>query len=113
MEGKNVKPIAVMLIITVLVLGMFVEQTEASFAGCYAKCFAFCLLNPTIIQCPFTCYKECHHHSPASSENDLQYYCETGCASSKCLNISTPQDPRANEMEGCVNSCSEECNIKH
>ncbi|OUZ99729.1 hypothetical protein BVC80_9063g107 [Macleaya cordata] len=99
MEGKkiSVKPITVMLIITVLVLGMFVEKNEAAFAGCFAECLALCVIHPYIKigGCPLKCFKSCHH--PPASDNDLNYYCKLG----------------ENEVEGCVNSCSGECELKH
>ncbi|OUZ99722.1 hypothetical protein BVC80_9063g95 [Macleaya cordata] len=102
-----------MLIVTVLVLGLFVEQTEASFMGCYAKCFLICSVQPfePIPQCALGCFKQCHH--PSSSIDDLHYYCQMGCAASDCTNISTPQHPRAHEVEGCLNSCSDKCTLKH
>ncbi|OVA08414.1 hypothetical protein BVC80_209g148 [Macleaya cordata] len=107
MEGnKSVKPIAVMLI-TVLVLGMFVGQTTADFKSCYTACFLFCAPFKASIICGAKCLKECLFPS-----NDLLLYCNLDCATSACTSISTPQDPRADEVEGCVNSCSDECAVQ-
>ncbi|OVA01597.1 hypothetical protein BVC80_9073g28 [Macleaya cordata] len=92
MEGKSVKPIGVMLMITVLVLGMFVGQTTAS-AGCYAKCYLSCVLKRGPITCAIDCAEQCKK-SPTTSDIDLhQYYCNIG----------------ADEVEACVNSCSDKC----
>ncbi|OUZ99710.1 hypothetical protein BVC80_9063g81 [Macleaya cordata] len=109
MESKrSVKPIAMMLIITVLVLGMFVKQTTATdFSLCYVECMRGCSRSIEFHDCPDECTRECQ--DAAATANDLHYYCRVGCASSSCTHISTPHDPRANEVEGCVNSCSNKC----
>ncbi|OUZ99711.1 hypothetical protein BVC80_9063g82 [Macleaya cordata] len=93
MESKrSVKPIAMMLIVTVLVLGMFVEQTTSiSFRICYEQCMRTCSSSKTIRECSEECVGECH--DAAATANDLHYYCRVG----------------ANEVEGCVNSCSNKC----
>ncbi|OUZ99726.1 hypothetical protein BVC80_9063g100 [Macleaya cordata] len=111
MEGKSVKPIGVMLITVVLMLGMFVGPATAKFhVGCYAKCFLTCAIGskPTPL-CAIGCLAKYIYHSPASTNNLGHHYCQMGCASSKCINISTPQHPRAKEVGVCVDSCPDKC----
>ncbi|OUZ99727.1 hypothetical protein BVC80_9063g101 [Macleaya cordata] len=111
MEGKNVRSSIVVMLIVGVLMGMLVGQTSASLKSCYIGCLVQCALSHKgigAIQCPFTCLKQCILlESP--SNDDLHTYCKLGCAASACTNISTPQDPREEEVENCVNSCSNKC----
>ncbi|KAI3851024.1 hypothetical protein MKX03_014449 [Papaver bracteatum] len=110
MEWKNVKMISLMVIV---MLGMFVEESSAwDFdKTCYVKCLAGCAWNRTgdeIYQCPFICVPKCW--ISGTSPNSYNFYCQYGCAISKCLKKSTPKDPRGEEVEHCVNSyCGDKC----
>ncbi|OUZ99719.1 hypothetical protein BVC80_9063g90 [Macleaya cordata] len=109
MEGKSVRPIVVMLMIVAVSMGMFIGQTSASFESCYKQCLSLCShqrIGPP--ECPSICEKRCSLKDQYPSK-DHHSYCKLGCAISECTHISTPQDPREDEVEGCVNSCSNKC----
>ncbi|KAI3992429.1 hypothetical protein MKX01_022520 [Papaver californicum] len=110
---------AAMLMI-LLMFGMCSRQTSAShftdFKKCWYLCMTFCsAMYPRIVAgviCPLRCVKRClDNTNPPDNHSQvrLSYYCKLGCASHNCVNISTPQDPRGEEVEQCVNSCSDEC----
>uniref|UniRef100_A0A5B7C7R7 Thionin-like protein 2 n=1 Tax=Davidia involucrata TaxID=16924 RepID=A0A5B7C7R7_DAVIN len=109
MEGGNLRS-AVMI---VLVLGLFVGQSTASFKKCYAKCFLFCMINipPTVLPCAVKCLKDCIIPKPTHhlTQENTHYFCKLGCASSLCTNISTIQNPGEEKVESCIGSCSETC----
>ncbi|KAF9610670.1 hypothetical protein IFM89_023926 [Coptis chinensis] len=101
MEGKSLRALLVMFIV---MIGMGAGQTYAastnSFAACYGECF---LLRGSVLKCLARCIFSRH---PTS---DIHYYCNLGCASSKCTSISTLQNPREDAVKDCVNSCSDIC----
>ncbi|KAI3995021.1 hypothetical protein MKX01_006624 [Papaver californicum] len=95
MEGKNVKMIS--LVVIVVMLRMLVEKSSAFEKPCYVTCYEDCFSRHGflgVFVCPFTCLKK---------NISRNYYCELGCAVSNCINISTRQDARGDEMEDCVN----------
>ncbi|KAL5698064.1 hypothetical protein ACHQM5_029148 [Ranunculus cassubicifolius] len=111
MEGKVVRA---MFLIVIVFGGMVLEQSYAeslnSFKNCYGLCFLGCMIKPdrNVFKCGFNCLKSCAFR-PQDAISDTHRYCELGCASSKCLNISTEGNPGAEAMEGCVMSCSDLC----
>nr|DAD44737.1 TPA_asm: hypothetical protein HUJ06_002967 [Nelumbo nucifera] len=108
MKGNGMR--AVMVMVMVLALSMLATTVSASFTQCYAQCFGSCVTTKhTPIACGISCLKQCI----ATPPNDLLYPCTSGCAYSKCSNISTEQNPAAEEVETCVNSCSQTCSKKH
>ncbi|KAI3891564.1 hypothetical protein MKX03_033111 [Papaver bracteatum] len=117
-HGKSSDMVAMLMIL--LLLGICIGQTSAShytdFQKCWNECMSVCsAMYPGVIAgaiCPVRCAKRCLDDINSSDDHSgvrLSYYCKLGCASQNCVNISTPQDPRGEEVEKCVNSCSDEC----
>ncbi|OUZ99718.1 hypothetical protein BVC80_9063g89 [Macleaya cordata] len=96
MEGKSVRErMNVVMVIVVLLMGMFIGQSSASFKKCYDKCMYQCNIEhwgPDVLICPAKCTAKCIFKEAPS--NDLHRYCTMGCTSSARTNFSgTPQDP--------------------
>ncbi|KAI3985475.1 hypothetical protein MKX01_033789 [Papaver californicum] len=111
MEGKNVRMISLMVIV---MLSMFVGKSSAFRKECYVGCLLQCALthpDKGILACPFTCLKKCIFMGiPLSEIKSHNHFCKLGCAASNCLKKSTPQDPRGEEVERCVQSyCNNKC----
>ncbi|RZC72805.1 hypothetical protein C5167_048284 [Papaver somniferum] len=111
MEGKNMRTISLLVIV---MLGMFVGKSSAFSKECYMGCLLQCALthpDKGIFACPFTCLKRCISKGiPLNEINSDNQFCKLGCATSKCLKKSTPQDPRGEEVERCVNFyCDNKC----
>ncbi|KAI3864917.1 hypothetical protein MKW92_048033 [Papaver armeniacum] len=112
MERKNVKVISLMVIV---MFGMFVERSTAFSKGCFVGCLVICAVthpNKHMLFCPFTCLKKCiFKKSPSNKIESLgDQYCKLGCAASNCISKSTPQNPRGDQVEHCVNSyCAQKC----
>nr|DAD44736.1 TPA_asm: hypothetical protein HUJ06_002966 [Nelumbo nucifera] len=108
MKGNGMRAVPVMVM--VLALALLATTASASFTQCYAQCYSSCFTTKhTPIQCGITCTKQCISTPP----NDHLYPCTLGCAYSNCSNISTKQNPGAEEVEACVNGCSQTCSKKH
>ncbi|XP_059641384.1 thionin-like protein 2 [Cornus florida] len=109
MEGRKLGA----LVLVVLAFGTVVGQsTAASFKDCYVGCFIFCMLNPSnsAFSCATQCLKDCIiPNSPQQIHVDSHHFCNLGCASSLCSNISTKQNPDGERVESCVGSCSDTC----
>lgn len=95
MEGRKLRAV----VMVVLVLGMLIGQSSASFKDCYVKCYVFCMVDPsqTLCSCTTHCLKDCiFPPSPLDVNHPTHNYCDfctLGCASSLCFNISTKQHP--------------------
>ncbi|KAI3918150.1 hypothetical protein MKX01_041470 [Papaver californicum] len=86
----------------IVMLGMFVGKSSAFSKECYVGCLLQCALT---LASPFTCLKKCIFMGiPLNEINSHNHFCKLGCATSNCLKKSTPQDPRGEEVEHCVNS---------
>ncbi|KAI3919193.1 hypothetical protein MKX01_018832 [Papaver californicum] len=124
MEIKGNVSGAMLVGVVLLIWGMFIVQISAQPAWtptCYSKCMTKCTIPAKFKSCQAMCILKCARNgeqisttsitnSVESNEDDTQHkYCVLGCACSKCINISTPTDPRADEVERCVNSCDETC----
>ncbi|KAK3003818.1 hypothetical protein RJ639_017904, partial [Escallonia herrerae] len=88
------------LLVVLVVLGMAVGQSTATFKDCYAKCFIFCMIEPdhTLCSCTTSCLKECIFPAatPQTSIHEESLgFCKLGCASSLCSKLSTKQNPKA------------------
>ncbi|KAM7475957.1 hypothetical protein LguiB_023200 [Lonicera macranthoides] len=111
MEGGKLRAV----VMVVLVLGMLIGQSRASFKDCYVKCYVFCIVDPsqTLCSCTTHCLKDCiFPPSPLDVNHPTHSYrdfCTHGCASSLCFNISTKQHPNGKNMQSCVGSCSKKC----
>ncbi|CAK9174634.1 unnamed protein product [Ilex paraguariensis] len=102
------------LVMTVVVLGILVGQSTATFKDCYAKCFLFCMIEPSqnLCSCTTHCLKECifpDNPQPQHVNADSHGFCKLGCAYSSCSNMSTKHDPNGKVVENCVGSCSKMC----
>ncbi|KAI3930304.1 hypothetical protein MKW92_011546 [Papaver armeniacum] len=115
MEGKNVKVISLMVIV---MFGMFVGRSSAFSKDCFVGCMVACAVthpNKSMFVCPFTCLKKCIFRSddpdPSNKiESPGDRYCKLGCATANCISKSTPQNPRGDQVEHCVNSyCAKKC----
>lgn len=101
MDVKNLKMISLMVIV---LLGLFVGKSSA-FGECYGQCVIDCFAAGRGAKCPFVCLKKC------IVDVTPNYYCNFGCSVSNCIKKSTPQDPRVDQVEHCVNSyCDNKCN---
>ncbi|KAA8541830.1 hypothetical protein F0562_022982 [Nyssa sinensis] len=109
MQGEKLRA----LVGVVMLLGMLLGQSTASFKDCYVECFIFCMIKPSnsAFSCSIQCLKDCI--IPKSPQDihatHIHDYCKLGCASSLCSNISTKQSPDGEKVESCVGSCSELC----
>ncbi|KAI3991842.1 hypothetical protein MKX01_012787 [Papaver californicum] len=112
MEGKNVKMVSLM--VTVM-LGMLVGRSSAFSKDCFVGCLVQCAVthpNKHMLECPFTCLKKCIlDGTPSNKIESLDgHYCKLGCATANCISKSTPQNPRGDQVEHCVNSyCLKKC----
>ncbi|GAB4854201.1 hypothetical protein Ancab_022784 [Ancistrocladus abbreviatus] len=111
MDKRRAEALAMVVI---MVLSMVAWQADAayftSFRDCYIVCYVLCAIQPTqtLSSCAFSCLRDCI--IPPNSTNVTPFhFCNLGCASSHCTNISTPRNPGGKEVEGCVNSCSGLC----
>ncbi|KAL5822981.1 hypothetical protein ACOSQ4_020889 [Xanthoceras sorbifolium] len=99
--------------IVFLVFGLLAGQSAAKFGDCYKICLVTCLgSGKNILACAAKCVKDCIIPKPQTSLDPLagtHYFCKLGCASTLCTKLSTIEDPAAEKVEGCVNTCSERC----
>ncbi|KAL3528799.1 hypothetical protein ACH5RR_008121 [Cinchona calisaya] len=111
MEARKMRALVMM----VVVMEVLVGQSAASFRDCYAKCFIFCMIEPsqTLCSCSTHCLKDCIF---SESQNDLHEdqtnnydFCKLGCAFSMCSSISSKGKPNGDKMDDCVGSCSKMC----
>ncbi|MCL7025088.1 hypothetical protein MKW94_025802 [Papaver nudicaule] len=117
---KGAKLIAAMFL---LLVGTCVGETEIqpnSFKKCYNACIVGnclgLLKTPCIAAYAPVCASKCavRQSSPLNvNQQPLRNYCILGCASYNCVNISTPEDLRGEEVEGCLGSCSNKCDEKY
>ncbi|KAI3905505.1 hypothetical protein MKX01_032621 [Papaver californicum] len=108
MEAKNVKIVSLMVIV---MLGMFVEKSSAFDKTCFVGCLVKCALRHPSFTCPLICVAKCiFHGTPSNKIESLGDFCKLGCATTKCISQSTPQNPRGDQVEHCVNSyCANIC----
>lgn len=93
MDNKGVRSLAI--ITYLMVFGMLLGQSTASFKSCYESCFLLCVITPhhSVGSCSFKCLKDCIIPTSYSTNTDNQYFCKLGCASSLCSSFSTKQNP--------------------
>ena len=77
-------------IVLFLAFGLLASQCNAEFGDCYRKCYSKCITIPGIVVdfCSVNCVTEC-----TSAQQQTDYFCKLGCASSLCTKISTKTDP--------------------
>ncbi|CAN8315382.1 unnamed protein product [Cochlearia groenlandica] len=123
MESKRVMMLVTM-IMTLLVIENLPSHTEAgdiSFGVCYPACMITCKAEnkfPNFLKCPFTCMKTCVKKPSLQSISsnkivDTDYFCKLGCATHKCLSLSSIEIQNAERVTACVDSCSNECTKKY
>ena len=73
-------------VVLFLVFGLVASQCNADFGTCYKKCYSKCITIPGIVVdfCSTNCVTEC-----TSTQQQTDYFCKLGCASSLCTKIST------------------------
>ncbi|KAG9138682.1 hypothetical protein Leryth_018566 [Lithospermum erythrorhizon] len=103
-------------VLVVMVLGIFIGQSSATFKDCYGKCFFSCMIEPAqnLCTCTTTCLKNCifsetHQQNLEEDSNNSLNFCKLGCAFSMCTGISSKQKPNAEKVDGCLGSCSNAC----
>ncbi|KAF6172896.1 hypothetical protein GIB67_035450 [Kingdonia uniflora] len=112
----NKSAVLLLCVMMVISFGMFGMQITASsvqdFTTCYVGCYLLCNFIPrqSTLPCSLQCLKDCIIPTPSAA--DIKNYCDLGCASSLCSNLSTQQHPNGEKVEACVSSCSETC-TKH
>lgn len=91
MEGKRVRSAVVFL----FMLGFFIGQCQANFKDCYKSCFIVCVARPphNPFKCATRCLKSCFLTPLDAQSNPQHYFCNLGCATSLCSNISTIENP--------------------
>ncbi|CAI9114085.1 OLC1v1014719C1 [Oldenlandia corymbosa var. corymbosa] len=107
------------VMVFMVAMGMLVGNSAASFKDCYAKCFIFCMIEPsqTLCSCSTHCLKDCiFSDTPGGllQEDKLithnHNFCKLGCAFSTCSKITTTaNNPNVDKMDGCVGSCATMC----
>ncbi|KAB2612123.1 hypothetical protein D8674_039700 [Pyrus ussuriensis x Pyrus communis] len=114
MEGKRVRN----AVLVCLVLGLLMGHCTAGlfFKLCYGACFTICMVkkphNP--LTCGFNCLKKCA--APAQTldfQTNPHHFCKLGCATSLCTHISTKDNPNAELVGKCVDSCSGTCSTNY
>ncbi|KAL4348936.1 hypothetical protein GQ457_17G014420 [Hibiscus cannabinus] len=98
-----------------LMLGASIRQSTAAqprvvaFGLCYGPCYILCSVRTGTANtyCALKCFNSCLITN--STVADARSFCELGCASSVCSNISSTQNPATNEVESCVGGCSMAC----
>ncbi|XP_010553497.1 PREDICTED: thionin-like protein 2 [Tarenaya hassleriana] len=108
----------VVVMVMVMAMGTLVVKTEAdSLVECYKGCFVVCAMQKKwqAFVCPFTCLKDCLQPptfsslTPSQNMDLTQHLCQLSCASSRCISLSSLQNPNEKKVETCLNSCSETC----
>lgn len=76
-------------------LGFFIGQSQANFKDCYKSCFILCVARPphNPFKCATRCLKSCFLTTLDAQSNPQHYFCNLGCATSLCSNISTIENP--------------------
>ncbi|KAH9618875.1 hypothetical protein KSS87_019969 [Heliosperma pusillum] len=89
---------------------MVCDSNGTTFQECYIPCYILCAIQPThtLSYCAFECLRDCIIPTNNTSVTSF-HFCNLGCASAHCTNISTLHHPGGKEVEGCVNSCSGAC----
>ncbi|OMO66605.1 Peptidase C13, legumain [Corchorus capsularis] len=88
---------------------------ENSFVGCYALCYILCYTPQTPpFSCAVKCLAKCIFQPKTPTPlQQTHYYCNLGCATSMCANLSTNQNPGGEKVGSCVDSCSRTCTTKN
>uniref|UniRef100_A0A7N0TIF9 Thionin-like protein 2 n=1 Tax=Kalanchoe fedtschenkoi TaxID=63787 RepID=A0A7N0TIF9_KALFE len=122
------KTSAVVLLVGLVLLGASCGQAQSHFSeavstfmDCYTSCFILCFITPghTTSYCSLECLKDCiipklpldvmSRHKHVNIIVHPHQFCELGCASVLCSNISTNNNPQGVKVEKCVRSCSNTC----
>ncbi|CAH9103895.1 unnamed protein product [Cuscuta epithymum] len=108
--------------VAIVGMGLMIGQSNGSFKDCYAKCFVFCMIEPseTLCSCTTSCLKDCifnstdvsstvRHHDEGGVRILTHNFCKLGCALSTCSSFTTNPPSNVEEMNGCVGSCLDKC----
>ncbi|MCL7047856.1 hypothetical protein MKW94_006864 [Papaver nudicaule] len=117
------KSATLIVVIFLLLVGTCVGETIIQ-PNSFKKCYDACIINaclgelqtPCLVENAPACAKKClfKQSSPLNvNQQSLRNYCVLGCGSYNCFNISTPENLRGEEVEGCLGSCSNKCDKKY
>ncbi|KAI3873223.1 hypothetical protein MKX03_024982 [Papaver bracteatum] len=102
-------------LMVIVIFGMFVGRSSAFTKDCFVGCSVTCAVTHTnkhILECPFICLMKCIFcPDPSNKIESLgDHYYKLGCATANCISKSTPQNPRGDQVEHCVNFyCAKKC----
>ncbi|XP_056690725.1 thionin-like protein 2 [Spinacia oleracea] len=111
MNFKKTKSLITSLLLLIMGFSIMARKCNATtFQECYIPCYILCAIQPThtLSYCAFECLRDCI--IPTNNTHVTSFhFCNLGCASSHCTNISTLKKPGGKEVEGCVRSCNGVC----
>ncbi|XP_056165284.1 uncharacterized protein LOC130137619 [Syzygium oleosum] len=96
------KFVLLMLVATIALQASLTEGKRFKSDLCKVQCLAECSVIPNKRACYLACYKNCIGASEAVT---FESQCNLDCMVSTCLEL----HPDAKKVDGCVNSCSENC----
>ncbi|XP_050232923.1 thionin-like protein 2 [Mercurialis annua] len=111
MERKNLS-----VVLMIVVIGMLAGQSNAwfkDFKNCMKTCLIDCAIPPWEHTCPTKCLAKCIIHPLEKYTQSPHQFCTFGCATSKCSNLISKDDSHLDEVEGCVDECSQTCVINY
>lgn len=85
-----------LLIVCLVLAGILVGQSAASFKSCYKDCFNPCVVSRVFTAAEFAthCLAKCAKRPVAlNNETNSHDFCKLGCAYFLCANISSKGDP--------------------
>ncbi|KAL9663673.1 hypothetical protein QQ045_019064 [Rhodiola kirilowii] len=103
------------VIIFVFILGTYTTPTLSAFwnfPACYERCMVICAITNALPVCVTKCAKDCIKR-PLANQSSESYDCTMKCATSKCMGISAKDDPRAKEVNHCLDACSTSCSASN
>uniref|UniRef100_A0A9I9DSY9 Thionin-like protein 2 n=1 Tax=Cucumis melo TaxID=3656 RepID=A0A9I9DSY9_CUCME len=92
-----------------------IAHSYTSFQDCYGTCVVTCAVTPgiPISECPKRCFKTCWSKTAnivgGTQLGNNQFSCVFDCAIPSCTKFSTKEDPAAEKVGRCVDSCSHGC----
>ncbi|XP_002528181.2 thionin-like protein 2 [Ricinus communis] len=107
---------ALSFLLMCVVIGMSVGQSNAfwhGFKDCMKNCLIQCAIPPWTPSCPAMCMGKCIIHPFAKGTESSHQFCTSGCATSKCYKLISKENDRLDEVESCVNGCSQTCVINY
>lgn len=95
MNFKKTKSLITSLLLLIMGFSIMARKCNATtFQECYIPCYILCAIQPThtLSYCAFECLRDCI--IPTNNTHVTSFhFCNLGCASSHCTNISTLKKP--------------------